>query len=169
MRIDFIGDQVDTTAPVVEPAVSGVQNGAGAYLGRATLALNATDSSGIARVEYSLDGTEWTRYTEPVGFTARGDYTVRVRATDRANNTSEIQQVTFTVAAGAACQPTRSDEFNGALNTALWSYRHATTPTTGAKAPTVPGGSLVLPLGAFSVDLARTGPIGFLGQPLPAG
>ena len=27
----------------------------------------------------------------------------------------------------------------------------------------------MLPLGAFSVDLARTGPIGFLGQPLPAG
>ena len=119
MRIDFIGDQVDTTAPVLAPVVSGVQNGAGAYLGRATLTLNATDSSGIARVEYSLDGTEWTRYTEPVGFTARGDYTVRVRATDKANNTSEVQQLTFTVTAGAACQPTRSDEFNGALNTAL--------------------------------------------------
>ncbi len=77
--------------------------------------------------------------------------------------------MTFTVTAGAACQPTRSDEFNGALNTALWSYRHSTTPATGAKAPTVSGGNLVLPLGAFSVDLARTGPIGFLGQPLPTG
>ena len=169
MRIDFIGDQVDTTAPVLAPVVSGVQNGAGAYLGRATLTLDATDSSGVARVEYSLDGTQWTRYTEPVGFTARGDYTVRVRATDKANNTSEVQQLTFSVAAGAACQPTRSDEFNGALNTALWSYRHATTPATGAKAPTVSGGNLVLPLGSFSVDLARTGPIGFLAQPLPTG
>ena len=114
MRIDFIGDQVDTTAPVVEPVVSGAQNSSGAYLGRATLTLNATDSSGVSRVEYSLDGTEWTRYTEPVGFTARGDYTVRFRATDRANNTSEIGQTTFTVVAGAACLPTRSDEFNGA-------------------------------------------------------
>ena len=77
--------------------------------------------------------------------------------------------MTFTVVAGEACQPSRSDEFNGALNTALWNYRHSTTPATGAKAPTVSGGNLVLPLGSFSVDLARTGPIGYLGQPLPTG
>ena len=169
MKIDYIGDQVDTTAPVIEPAVTGTQNPSGAYLGRATLNVNATDSSGISRIEYSLDGTQWERYTAPVGFTTRGSYTVRVRATDRANNTSEIQSVTFTVVAGEACQPSRSDEFNGALNTALWNYRHSTTPATGAKAPSVSGGNLVLPLGAFSVDLTRTGPIGFIGQPLPTG
>ncbi|MBE2317691.1 PKD domain-containing protein [Solirubrobacter sp. CPCC 204708] len=169
MRIDFIGDQVDTTAPVLTPTLTGGQNPSGAYLGRATLTLNATDQSGISRIEYSLDGTEWTRYTAPVGFTDRGSYTVRVRAVDRANNTSEVQQVTFTVVAGAACTPARSDEFDGTLNTTLWSYRHATTPATGTRAPSVSGGNLVLPLGAFSVDLTRPGPIGFLGQPLPTG
>ena len=40
MRIDFIGDQVDTTAPVVDATVEGPRNGAGDYLGRATLTLD---------------------------------------------------------------------------------------------------------------------------------
>ncbi|WP_170179091.1 OmpL47-type beta-barrel domain-containing protein [Solirubrobacter pauli] len=168
MRIDFIGDQVDTTAPVVTPALTGAQNPSGAYLGRATLALGATDSSGVSRVEYSLDGTEWTRYTEPVAFTTRGTFTVRFRATDRAGNTSDVQQSTFTVVAGAACLPARSDEFSSTLDTTRWSYRHPTTPT-GARAPSVSNGSLVLPLGAYSLDLTRTGPSAILGQPLPDG
>ncbi|MDA0180604.1 PKD domain-containing protein [Solirubrobacter phytolaccae] len=168
MRIDFIGDQVDTTAPVVTPAVTGAQNPSGAYLGRATLALAATDSSGVSRVEYSLDGTEWTRYTDPVAFTQRGTFTVRFRATDQAGNTSEVQQSTFTVVAGASCLPARSDEFAGTLDTTRWSYRHPTTPT-GTRAPSVSGGSLVLPLGAYSLDLTRTGPSAILGQPLPDG
>ena len=168
MRIDFIGDQVDTTAPVVDATVEGPRNGAGDYLGRATLSLDATDSSGISRVEYSLDGTEWTRYDAPVAFTTRGTFTVRYRATDRANNTSAVQQVAFSVVAGESCLPALSDEFGGTLDTSRWSYRHPTTPT-GARAPSVADGQLQLPLGAFSLDLARTGPAAILAQPLPDG
>ena len=164
MRIDFIGDQEDTTAPVVEATVEGPRNGAGEYLGRATLRLNATDASGVSRTEYSLDGETWTRYEEPVAFTARGTYAVRYRATDRAGNTSEEQLVTFTVVAGEACLPARSDEFSGALDTERWSFRHPTSAV-----PTVSAGELVLPLGAYSVDLTRPGPIGFVGQSLPGG
>ena len=168
MRIDFIGDQVDTTAPVVEATVEGPRNGAGEYLGRATLSLTATDASGISRIEYSLDGTNWTRYDAPVAFTTRGTYTVRYRATDRENNTSAVQQVAFSVVAGESCVPARSDEFGGTLDTSRWSYRHPTTPT-GARAPSVADGQLQLPLGAFSLDLARTGPAAILAQPLPTG
>ena len=64
---------------------------------------------------------------------------------------------------------TRSDSFDGALNTARWSFRHSTTPATGARAPRAENGSLVLPLGSSAIDVDRTGPIAFLGQPLPEG
>ena len=168
MRIDYIGDQVDTTAPVVAAGLAGSQNAGGEYLGRATLTLNATDSSGISRVEYSLDGTNWTRYDEPVAFATRGAFTVRYRAMDRANNTSEVQQVAFTVVAGESCLPALSDDFGSTLDTSRWSYRHPTTPT-GVRAPSVADGHLQLPLGAFSLDLARTGPAAILAQPLPDG
>ena len=84
---------------------------------------------------------------------------MRYRATDRGDtNTSAVQQVTFSVVAGEACLPALSDEFNGALDTSRWSFRHPTTPATGAGAPSVADGSLVLPLGAYSLDLTRTGP-----------
>ena len=48
-----------------------------------------------AKVEYSLDGTTWTQsYTAP---TTDGDYTVKVRQTDKAGNVSEEQEITFTL------------------------------------------------------------------------
>ncbi len=172
MRVDFIADEVDTTAPVVDATVTGTRNGAGDYLGRATLTLTASDSSGVARTEYSTDGGQnWTTYTAPVAFTTRGAYTVQYRATDRAStpNTSPAQTVTFSVVSGDACLPSLSDEFNSALDTSRWSFRHATTPASGTGAPSVADGSLVLPLGNNSLDLTRLGPIGSLGQPLPAG
>ena len=66
MRVDFIADEVDTTAPVVDATVAGTRNGAGDYLGRATLTLTASDSSGVARTEYSTDGGQnWTRTPRP--------------------------------------------------------------------------------------------------------
>ncbi len=173
MRIDYIGDQVDTTAPVVEATVTGSRNGVGEYLGRATLTLSASDSSGVAKTEYSLDGgATWITYSAPVAFTTRGAQTVRYRATDRAAtpNTSTAEQVSFTVVAGESCLPALSDEFtSGTLNTSRWSFLHSTTPTTGARAPSVADGSLVLPLGAYSLDLTRPGPAGLVGQPLPTG
>ena len=172
MRVDFIGDQVDTTAPEVEASLTGGLNGDGDYVGRATLTLSATDSSGIERIEYSLDGGDvWVEYDEPVAFDDPGAYTVSYRATDRANppNVSGVEEVSFSVVAGASCV-SLSDEFAGtAVDTGRWSFRHPTTPTGGAGAPSAADGSLVLPLGAFSVDLARPGPIGFLAQPLPEG
>jgi glucose/arabinose dehydrogenase/type 1 glutamine amidotransferase len=166
MRIDFVGGQADTTAPQVEASLSGSQNGDGDYVGSATLTLSATDSSGVESIEYSLDG-EWLEYGEPVRFAEPGEHTVTYRATDRAQNTSEPEQISFTVVAGAICTPQRSDEFDGnVLDGGRWSFLHPTTPPG---APGVGGGGLVLPLGSFSVDLARPGPIGFVAQPIPDG
>ena len=136
------------------------------------MTLTASDSSGVARTEYSTDGGQnWTTYTAPVGFTTRGAYTVQYRATDRAStpNTSTVQTVTFSVVSGDACLPSLSDEFNAALDTTRWSFRHPTTPASGTGAPSAADGSLVLPLGNNSIDLTRAGPLGLLAQPLPTG
>jgi PKD repeat protein/type 1 glutamine amidotransferase/plastocyanin len=64
---------------------------------------------------------------------------------------------------------TRSDTFDGTLNTSRWSFRHPTTPATGDRAPRAEGGNLVFPLGSSAIDVDRDGPIAFLGQPLPDG
>ena len=129
--------------------------------------LNASDSSGVARIEYSLDGGASGRATpRPSRFTTRGTYTVRYRATDRANNTSEIQQVDVhgrrgrRLPAGAVGRVQRRAGHRAAGATAT---RRRRRPARARRAS--PDGSLVLPLGAYSVDLTRTGPI---GVPRPA-
>src|SRR5690606_39660651 len=63
--------------------------------------LHATDeSSGVASVEYQVDGGAWLPYTTTVPFAERGEHTVSYRATDVAGNVSEVGTVTFTVVAG---------------------------------------------------------------------
>src|SRR5690606_12752718 len=54
----------DTTPPQVTAAVDGERNDDGAYLNMATVTLAATDAdSGVALIEYALNGEEFTEYT----------------------------------------------------------------------------------------------------------
>ncbi|MFE7407628.1 OmpL47-type beta-barrel domain-containing protein [Isoptericola sp. NPDC057559] len=88
----------DTTAPVVSAEVTGQLDDDGAYVGTATVALTATDvGSGVASVEYALDGGEYTAYASPVPVGEPGEHTVTYRATDKAGNVSEPGSTTFTV------------------------------------------------------------------------
>ncbi|MFF5180582.1 OmpL47-type beta-barrel domain-containing protein [Micromonospora sp. NPDC000316] len=90
----------DTTPPAVSATVTGERDGDGAYVGGATVTVTATDDeSGVAKIEYALDGGGWTAYTSPVTVRAPGAHTVRYRATDTAQNTSAEQSTTFTVVA----------------------------------------------------------------------
>lgn len=90
----------DTTAPTVTAALTGEQDGDGAYVGAATVTLTATDTeSGVESVEYSLDGGAYAAYTAPVTVNTAGQHTVSYRATDAAGNTSAAQTVSFTVVA----------------------------------------------------------------------
>ncbi|MFF9336518.1 OmpL47-type beta-barrel domain-containing protein [Streptomyces albogriseolus] len=95
------GGGEDTTAPEVTAKVTGTQNDAGAYVGAATVALEATDEgSGVDHVEYVLDDEEvWRPYTAPVVVDQVGTHTVRYRALDRAGNVSEEKSAGFTVVA----------------------------------------------------------------------
>lgn len=91
-------DGEDTTAPVVTAEVTGEINDDGAYEGSATVNLTAVDAgSGVATVEYDLDGAGYTAYTDPVVVDEPGEHTVEYRATDNAGNVSEPGSATFTV------------------------------------------------------------------------
>ncbi|WP_454857358.1 OmpL47-type beta-barrel domain-containing protein [Promicromonospora soli] len=91
-------DGEDTTAPVVTPEIAGELDENGAYVGSATVNLAALDAgSGVASVEYDLDGAGWAAYTDPVVVEEPGEHTVAYRATDNAGNVSEPGSATFTV------------------------------------------------------------------------
>jgi uncharacterized cupredoxin-like copper-binding protein len=91
---------VDTTPPTVSTNVTGDRDGNGNYLGSATVTITATDTeSGVDRIEYSLDGAAFTRYTAPVVVSTVGSHMVHSRATDVAGNTSPEQLTSFTVVA----------------------------------------------------------------------
>ncbi len=95
------GGGEDTEAPATSAKVDGDKNGDGAYIGQATVTVEATDAgSGVDTVEYALgaDGA-WQPYTAPVVVDEVGDHTVRYRATDKASNAAAEKSVDFAVAA----------------------------------------------------------------------
>ncbi|GIH47592.1 hypothetical protein Mro03_27710 [Microbispora rosea subsp. rosea] len=94
--------QDDTTAPQVSAQLSGSMDWAWNYVGSATLTISATDSgSGVATVEYSLDGQPFALYSKPVAVSQPGAHTVSYRATDKAGNTSNAGTATFSVVGAA--------------------------------------------------------------------
>ncbi|MFH8884020.1 OmpL47-type beta-barrel domain-containing protein [Streptomyces californicus] len=95
------GGGEDTEAPATSAKVDGDKNGDGAYIGQATVTVEATDAgSGVGTVEYALgaDGA-WQPYTAPVVVDEVGGHTVRYRATDKAGNAAGEKSVDFAVAA----------------------------------------------------------------------
>ncbi|MEV4316251.1 plastocyanin/azurin family copper-binding protein [Actinocrispum sp. NPDC049592] len=88
----------DTTPPTVNATVAGDKDSNGAYIGKATVTITATDTqSGVKTVEYSLDGGAFTVYTAPVEVTAAGSHMIHYRATDNAGNISPEGMSGFTV------------------------------------------------------------------------
>jgi hypothetical protein len=88
----------DTTAPTVTAAVTGDKDPSGNYVGSATVALTATDAgSGVASVEYQLDGGTWTPYSAPVVVSSLGMHMLHYRATDVAGNESAEGMEHFTI------------------------------------------------------------------------
>jgi plastocyanin len=130
IKIEFsVGDNQctgDLQAPTVSRQIEGTPapDAQDTYLNSATLRLTANDvgCSGVDKIEYRVNGGEWTTYSGPVPFEDPATYTVEYRASDRAGNTSQPQSTTFTVrdegtlptqcdtfAKGTAWDPTRCD------------------------------------------------------------
>ncbi|MFD8942975.1 OmpL47-type beta-barrel domain-containing protein [Streptomyces californicus] len=95
------GGGEDTEAPATSAKVDGDKNGDGAYIGQATVTVEATDAgSGVDTVEYALgaDGA-WQPYTPPLGVDQWGAHTLRDRAPHKAGNAAAEKSVDFAVAA----------------------------------------------------------------------
>ncbi|MGW0823410.1 OmpL47-type beta-barrel domain-containing protein [Streptomyces sp. NPDC002845] len=108
----------DTNAPVTGVTVEGDRNSDGAYISSARVTVGATDEhggSGVATIEYSLDGGPYLTYTAPVLVDRAGTHTVAYRASDRAGNTSEARTVSFTVVAGGGVPAPNCAEYDERL------------------------------------------------------
>src|SRR5690606_17748231 len=82
----------DEEPPTVGAELAGSVDQRGFYVGGAELTLTADDGelgSGVASIEYRVDGGDWQTYDEPISFNNPGSYTVDYRATDMTQNTSE--------------------------------------------------------------------------------
>ncbi|MBO0828801.1 MAG: chitobiase/beta-hexosaminidase C-terminal domain-containing protein [Streptosporangiales bacterium] len=92
----------DDTPPDVSGQLTGNQDFAWNYVGTATLTITAKDAgSGVASVEYSLDGAPYAAYSAPVQVSQPGQHTATYRATDKSGNTSDVQTAHFSVVASA--------------------------------------------------------------------
>ncbi|MFJ5100414.1 OmpL47-type beta-barrel domain-containing protein [Streptomyces sp. NPDC088554] len=107
---------VDTTPPVTGATVTGDKNSNGAFLTSARVTLTATDpQSGVDRIEYSLDGGPYLAYTAPVVVDRVGHHTLSYRATDRAGNTAQAKEVSFTIARSGGVPAPNCPEFDERL------------------------------------------------------
>ncbi|WP_371634417.1 OmpL47-type beta-barrel domain-containing protein [Streptomyces sp. NBC_01259] len=106
----------DTTPPETSAKVAGEKNSDGAYLTSAKVTVTATDAdTGVDKVEYSLDGGPYLAYTATVIVDRVGYHTVAHRATDKAGNTSEAKQTSFTVAQSGGVPAPNCPEFDERL------------------------------------------------------
>ncbi|MGW3994806.1 OmpL47-type beta-barrel domain-containing protein [Amycolatopsis sp. NPDC004772] len=125
----------DTTAPAVSAAITGTQDTAGNYLDAATARITATDAdSGVASVEYQLDGGAWTAYTAPVVVSAAGTHMLHYRATDVAGNVSPEGMAHFTVVRSDTTPPTVSASVAGTQDADGSYVGKATVTVTAADA-----------------------------------
>ncbi|MEU9611973.1 family 16 glycoside hydrolase [Streptomyces sp. NPDC048209] len=106
----------DRTPPETSVVVSGDKNSDGAFITSAKATVTATDAdSGVDKVEYSLDGGPYLAYSAPVVVDRVGRHTFAHRATDKAGNTSQAKQASFTVARSGGVPAPNCPEFDERL------------------------------------------------------
>ncbi len=79
----------DISAPVTTLSVKEIKGKDGWYYSAVTITLTASDGSegsGIAKTEYSFDGTSWSTYASPFGMDTDGVNTLYYRSTDKSGN-----------------------------------------------------------------------------------
>lgn len=93
---------VDKTAPFVS-ATRDPSTGKGSPRNPITVDFSADDAhSGVASIEYRVNGGSWKTGDGPVTFDSEGDYVVSYRATDVAGNSSSIKSTSVTITANPA-------------------------------------------------------------------
>lgn len=88
----------DVTPPETTISLSGTLGTKGWYLSDVTVTLTATDDiSGVAKTEYSFDGTTWTTYNVPFTITTEGTHTIQYRSVDNAGNQEAAKSETIKI------------------------------------------------------------------------
>jgi hypothetical protein len=95
-RVSF---KIDTLPPGTTYTLGGVrEDGREWYRSEVTVTLSASDSgSGIARVQYAVDGGGWQTYTGPFGVAGDGVHIIAYQARDVAGNWEGKKQVTVKI------------------------------------------------------------------------
>lgn len=94
-----LASEVDATAPVTTADIDSVPTG-GWYNADVSVTLTAVDDqggSGVASTEYSLDGSDWQRYSGPLTITGDGEHELRYRSTDRNVNVEAEQSIAVVI------------------------------------------------------------------------
>ena len=105
-------EAVDTTKPVTTATTDPADpNGTKPV----TVTLTATDAggTGVERTEYRVNDGQWQEYTGPFKRSEPDTYVVQYRSVDRANNTEDAKELTFTISVIQNCEPDLNDEFDG--------------------------------------------------------
>ncbi len=90
---------VDGTAPSSKATLSPAAVN-GYYSGPTTVTLSSNDfasGSGIASIEYLLDGGGWTTYSAPLVVSGEGAHSIQFHATDNAGNVEGVKSKSFTI------------------------------------------------------------------------
>ena len=110
--------EVDLDTPVTTATLTGVEGADGWYTSDVTVELLAEDEplgSGVAGTLYSLNGSEFQDYTEPLAFTDDGTHTVWFYSTDVAGNTEWVDTIEFDIN-----QPAEIAECHIFYNNSAW-------------------------------------------------
>ena len=135
-------DQTDPTI-IISLDLSSPDGENGWYVSDVEVTLDADDAtSGLASVEYSLDGGAWTPYTAPFTVSADGSHTVDARASDNAGNQGTAPQAAFmidqtdpTIALFSRLPDANANGWNNSDVTVVWSCADATSGPVDATVP----------------------------------
>ncbi|WP_347160004.1 malectin domain-containing carbohydrate-binding protein [Pontibacter chitinilyticus] len=94
----------DIIAPVANVSFNGTMQSEGVYRNEVQITVDASDNggSGLASVQYSLNGGAYAAYTSPLKLTTVGNYTFRAKATDGSGNTTTTDLYSFSIAKSTA-------------------------------------------------------------------
>ncbi len=90
---------VDVTPPTVSARFAGTLKSANVYDEEVQVFITASDASGsgLARLQYSLDGAAYVNYRAPFKITAGGGHNLKVKAVDANNNVRVTDTYQFSV------------------------------------------------------------------------
>ncbi|MEW6181561.1 MAG: NosD domain-containing protein [Bacillota bacterium] len=89
------GWQLDGIQPSTTVLLSGIPGQNGWFISDVEVTLTAADGeggSGVARTEYSFNGTDWVVYSGPFTITDEGTTTFRYRSVDNSGNVEEVRE-----------------------------------------------------------------------------